>query len=176
MTWTWLSSQDLVSRFIYHLPKCWAGTAFFYHIWDPCWLSGNCFIQLPQVCDLLFPSPCPPVKVVEPCVKGLPLADFSGRLPISTSFSCFSWAFILSLHLGLDSAFSSWLAFCNAVFVLAAVGPWFFLPLLSAIWWRRQRGWCKLLDRRAWQWGKLGLALVGRALLSKAFNQLSADG
>ena len=40
----------------------------------------------------------------------------------------------------------------------------------------RLRGLCKLLDGRDWQWEKLGLALVGRALLSEALVQLSADG
>ena len=35
---------------------------------------------------------------------------------------------------------------------------------------------CKLPDRRDWWWEKLDLALVGRALLSKALIQLSADG
>jgi len=34
---------------------------------------------------------------------------------------------------------------------------------------------CKLPDRRGWWWEKLGLALVGRALLSKALIHLSAD-
>ena len=34
----------------------------------------------------------------------------------------------------------------------------------------------KLLDGREWWWEKLDLALVGRALLSKALIQLSADG
>ena len=34
----------------------------------------------------------------------------------------------------------------------------------------------KLLDGRDWQWEKLGLALVGRALLGEALTQLSADG
>ena len=33
----------------------------------------------------------------------------------------------------------------------------------------------RLLDGRDWQWEKLGLALVGRDLLSKALIQLSAD-
>ena len=37
------------------------------------------------------------------------------------------------------------------------------------------KGLCKFLDGRAWQWEKLGLALVGRALLSKTLIQLSAD-
>ena len=35
---------------------------------------------------------------------------------------------------------------------------------------------CELSDERDWWWEKLGLALVGRALLSKALIQLSADG
>ena len=73
-------------------------------------------------------------------------------------------------------AFSCWLTFCNAVFVLVAVGLWFFLLLLSALWWRRLKGLCKLPDRRGWQWEKLGPSVVGRILLSKALIQLSADG
>ena len=40
----------------------------------------------------------------------------------------------------------------------------------------RLRGLCKLLDGRDWQWRKLGLALMGRALLSKALMQFAADG
>ena len=40
----------------------------------------------------------------------------------------------------------------------------------------RLRDLCKLLNGRDWQWGKLGLALVGRALLNKALIQWSADG
>ena len=35
---------------------------------------------------------------------------------------------------------------------------------------------CKLLDGTDWPWVKLGLALVGRVLLSKALIQLPADG
>ena len=50
----------------------------------------------------------------------------------------------------------------------------FALP--SAFWWMRLRGLYKLPQGRDWQWEKLGLALVGRALLSKALIQLSANG
>jgi len=39
----------------------------------------------------------------------------------------------------------------------------------------RIRGLCRLPDGRDWLWGKLGLALVGRALLRKSLIQLSAD-
>ena len=34
----------------------------------------------------------------------------------------------------------------------------------------------KLPDGRDWLWGKLGLALVGKAMLSKSLIQFSADG
>ena len=40
----------------------------------------------------------------------------------------------------------------------------------------RIRGLCKLLDGRDWLWGKLGIALVVRAMLSKSLIQFSADG
>ena len=52
---------------------------------------------------------------------------------------------------------------------------WFFFLLLSALSWKRLRGFYKLTDGREWWWEKLGLALVGRALLIKALIQLSAD-
>ena len=51
-----------------------------------------------------------------------------------------------------------------------------FLLLLSALWWMRIRGLCKLLDGRDWLLGKLSLALVGRAMFSKSFIQFSANG
>ena len=50
------------------------------------------------------------------------------------------------------------------------------IVVLSAIWWSRLGGLCKLPDGRDWWWEKLSLALVGRALLSKTLIQLSADG
>ena len=40
----------------------------------------------------------------------------------------------------------------------------------------RLRGLCKLPEGRDWRWEKCGLAMVDRALLSKALIQLSADG
>ena len=69
---------------------------------------------------------------------------------------------------------SFWLAFCDYVFVLEAVGLYFLL-LLSVIWWVRIRGFFKFLDVRDWLWGKLDLALVGRAMLNKSLMQFSAD-
>ena len=46
----------------------------------------------------------------------------------------------------------------------------------SVFWWIRLGELCKFPDGRDWQWGKLGLALVGRAMFSKVLIQLSADG
>ena len=34
---------------------------------------------------------------------------------------------------------------------------------------------CKLADRRDWLWGRLGLALVGRAMFSESLIQFSVD-
>ena len=48
--------------------------------------------------------------------------------------------------------------------------------ILSALWWRRIRGLWKLPDGRDWLRGKLGLILMGRAMLSKSLIQFSVDG
>ena len=65
------------------------------------------------------------------------------------------------------SAFSFWLTFYYVVSLLAAAGLQFSLLLLSALWWIRLRGLCKLPDGKDWWWEKLDLALVGRVVLSK---------
>jgi len=46
---------------------------------------------------------------------------------------------------------------------------------LSALWWIRIRGLWKLPDGRDWLWGKLGLVLMGGAMLSKSLVQFSVD-
>ena len=48
--------------------------------------------------------------------------------------------------------------------------------LMSALWWMRIRGLCKFPAMRDLLWGKLGLSLVGRVMLSKSFIQFSANG
>ena len=48
--------------------------------------------------------------------------------------------------------------------------------ILSALSWIRIRGLWKIPDGRDWLWGKLGLALVSWAMLSKSFIQFSTDG
>ena len=47
---------------------------------------------------------------------------------------------------------------------------------LFTLWWRRIRGLWKLPDGRDWLRGKLGLVLMGRAMLSKSLIQFSIDG
>ena len=47
---------------------------------------------------------------------------------------------------------------------------------LPALWWRKVRGLWKLLDGRDWLRGKLGLVLMGGAMLSKSLIQFSVDG
>ena len=48
--------------------------------------------------------------------------------------------------------------------------------ILSALWWRRIRDSWKLPDGRDWLRGKLGLVLMGRAMLGKSLIQFSVDG
>ena len=103
------------------------------------------------------------------------LISFSGKWPISTSFSCFSGILSYPFIWNITFCFFIVINFCNMVSVLAAVRLCFFLLLLSALWWMRLIGLRKLLDGRELWWERLGLALVGRALLSKALIQLSAD-
>ena len=47
---------------------------------------------------------------------------------------------------------------------------------LSSLWWQRIRGLWKLPDGRDWLWGKLGLVLMGVAMLSKSLTQFSVYG
>ena len=47
---------------------------------------------------------------------------------------------------------------------------------LSALWWRRIRSLWKLPDVRDWVRGKLGVILMGGAMLSKSLIQFSVDG
>ena len=47
---------------------------------------------------------------------------------------------------------------------------------LYVLWWKRTRSLWKLPDGRDWLRGKLGLVLMGRAMLSKSVIQFSVDG
>ena len=62
------------------------------------------------------------------------------------------------------------------VFILVTAGLWFFLLLLSTLWWMRLRAVCKLSNGRNWQCENFGLAFLDMAMLSKTLINLSADG
>ena len=103
------------------------------------------------------------------------LNSFSQRLPISTSFSCFSGVLSCPFIYDITFWFFTLINFLLCRFCFSHCGMGFFLLLLSLLWWRRLRGLCKLPDVRDW-WEKLGLVLVGKTLLSKALIRLSAGG
>ena len=48
--------------------------------------------------------------------------------------------------------------------------------ILSSLWGIRIRGLWKFPEGRDWLWGKLGLVLMGGAMLSKSLIQFSVDG
>ena len=63
-------------------------------------------------------------------------------------------------------------SFCHCGFLSGGYG----IVILASSVCPLVRGLCKLPDSRDQLWGKLCLALVGRAMLSKSLVQLSADG
>ena len=75
-----------------------------------------------------------------------------------------AWLIVSLSYRRLWSMWSFWLVFVIVVFIL------------SALWWMRIKGLCKLPDGRDWLWGKLSLALKGRAMLNKSWIQFSAYG
>ena len=64
-------------------------------------------------------------------------------------------------------------AVVHVIRLVSSLWLWF---SLSALWWRRIRGLWKLPDGRDWLRGKLGLVLMGRAMLSKASIQFFVNG
>ena len=124
--------------------------------------SGYINLHSHQQCKSVPLSPHP--------LQHLLFEDFLMR-PIVT---CVRWYLVVLIGVSLimsdiEHLFTSWLTFCNMVCVLA-VGRLCFFLLLSSLWWLRPRGLYKLLDGRDWQWEKLDLSLVGKALLRWLFG------
>ena len=69
---------------------------------------------------------------------------------------------------------SLWLGFCDCGFCF---GGCEIVVLVSSVCllMHKDKRFCKFPDARAWLWGKLGLALGGRAMLRNSLIQLSAD-
>ena len=78
-------------------------------------------------------------------------------------WSCMAWS---RVSLSYSRLWSMWSFWFSVIVVFS----------LSAFWCLRIRGLCKLPYGKDWLWGKLGLALAGRAMLSKSLIQFSADG
>ena len=80
--------------------------------------------------------------------------------PIHLEWPCMAWLIASLNYTRLWFLWSFWLASVIVVFIL------------SAFWWKRIRSLWKLPDGKDWLWGKLSLALVGRAMLSKSLIQV----
>ena len=100
---------------------------------------------------------------MEGCLSPLHLVVFWGTL--SCPFIC-----------DITLCFFILINFLEIVFILFTAVLWFFLLLLSTLWWMRLRVLCKLSSGSNWQCENLGLALLGRAKLSKTSINLFADG
>ena len=81
------------------------------------------------------------------------------------------------LHLGHNpQPFQFVQVLVTVVFILEAGTVVLLAFPLSALWWMRLRGLSKLPDGRDWWREKLGLLLVGRAMLSKTLIHIFVDG
>ena len=83
------------------------------------------------------------------------------ELPTTTHPSwgpCMAWLIVSWATQGCDPCHHFGYSSVIVIFILEAMGLKFLL-LLSALWWMRIRGLCKLLDGRDWLLGKLSLAL-----------------
>ena len=92
--------------------------------------------------------------------------------PVRLGWPCMTWLIASLSYTRLWSMWWFWLAFSACGFCPGGCG---ITVLASSV--------CPLVDEdkrlpdgRDWPWGKVGLALVGRAMLCKTWIELSADG
>ena len=88
-----------------------------------------------------------------------------------STMTCPSW---VTLHGMAHSFIELDKAVVHVIRLLSFLWLWF--SSVCPLWWRRVRGLWKLPDERDWLRGKLGLVLIGRALLGKSLIQFSIDG
>ena len=103
------------------------------------------------------------------------LCGNSPASPVHLGWPCEAWLIVHWVTQDCDPGDHFALFSEILVFILEFTGLQFLL-FLFALCWMRIRGLCKLPNGRDWLWGKLGLALVGRAMLSKLLVQFSVDG
>ena len=84
--------------------------------------------------------------------------------PIHLRWPYTAWLIVSLSYTRLWSMQSFLAIFCDEVFI----------P--SALWCMMKRGLWKLPDGKNWLWGKLGVALMVRAMLSQSLMQFSANG
>lgn len=84
--------------------------------------------------------------------------------PIHLRWPYTAWLIVSLSYTRLWSMQSFLVIFCDEIFI----------P--SALWWMRTRGLWKLPDAKNWLWGKLGVVLMVRAMLSQFLMQFSANG
>ena len=105
-------------------------------------------------------------------LRGLPFPSPGDHILSELStMTCVSW---VALHVMAHSFIELDKAVVSVISVVSFLRLWFFS--LSALWWIRLRGFWKLPDGRDWLRGKLGLVLMGEAMLSKSLIQFSVDG
>ena len=84
-----------------------------------------------------------------------------------------AWLIASLSYTRLWSMWSLWLSFCHCGFCFG--GCEIVVLLLVCLLMDEDKRFCKFPDVRAWLWGKLGLALGGRAMLRNPLIQLPAD-
>ena len=93
--------------------------------------------------------------------------------PVRLGWPCTAWLIHSLSYARLWSIWSFWLAFGDCGF--CSGGCEIIVLTFSLCHLMDEEGLCRLPDWRDWPWEKLGLALVGKAVLSKSLIQLSAD-
>ena len=126
-----------------------------------------------------FCSCCIPLFFLELFLHWYPVAYWALTRPGEFIFQCPIFLPFHAVHGVLKARIVQWfpfpspgdhilsIAFCHSVIVVFT---------LSTLWWIRIRGLWKLPDGRDWLRGKLGLVLMGGAMLSKSLIQFSVDG
>ena len=92
--------------------------------------------------------------------------------PVRLGWPYRAWLIVSLSQTRLWFMWSVWLFFLVCFFCVCVIVAF----ILCALWWMRISGLWKLTDGRDWLWRKLGLVLMGGAMLSKSLIQFYVDG